>query len=67
MRREKKKEGKGGGGGGEGCLMHEGECSTEKDDSHVLTSVASGLWPPKQRDCNFCRGATLFSSKVEHS
>ena len=22
---------------------------TEKDDSHVLTSVASGLWPPKQR------------------
>ena len=39
----------------------------ENDDSHVLTSVASGLWPPKQRDCNFCRGATLFSSKVEHS
>ena len=30
-------------------LMKGSVPQTGKDDSHVLTSVASGLWPPKQR------------------
>ena len=48
MRGRGRERGEGGGEEGEVTRIHEGELSREKDDSHVLTSMPSGLWPPKQ-------------------